>query len=84
MDGPMLKLSNAQLNIDNLNFDNSEKMLQKLFTLQHEHPQMQDKRYGIFETVIFSKNGDCECILFSEFPPFLVEAELSKYELVQI
>ena len=51
----MLKLSNAQLNIDNLNFDNSEEMLQKLFTLQHEHPQMQDKRYGIFETVEFKK-----------------------------
>lgn len=63
---------------------NSEEMLPKLFFLQHGHQQMPDERYDFFEIAKSIKNGECDCILFSEFPPFLVETEPNKYKLIQL
>lgn len=63
---------------------NSEEMLSQLFQLQHDRPQTNNDKYDFFEIVEYIKNGDCECIFFSEFPPILVETGPNKFDLINL
>lgn len=63
---------------------NSEEMLKQLFFLQHGHTQAIDEKYDFFEIIDYIRNGDCDCIFFSEFPSILVETAPDKFDLINL